>query len=634
MFRSAVVVLSAALTALALLCAPAGAQQRAAVVAGPLPEGASLVAFDRGGRLCLQVRMPGGESESVDCLDEIPDVAGHSGFNSVGQPPGGVWFGAVTPDVATVEMRFFDGERVAAPTSAGPAYRGRFAGRVRFALLGSRTPQVPYLIRLLAADGHVIAALGNPFARAPILRAPATFASGRAGGARWTAQAFVHPELRATPLERDRLERVACVGLGPLRREPFGPAGLRAQACADEGPMHAAVTFGVDSSCRADGTAVTGLVAARVERLVAVLGDGRRRTIAVHALPAAFAPGRRAFAFAAGRDTAVRRIDALDAAGRRVMTLPLGLAPGRISCGAPDFADVFIISPGAFATPGSRLTPPPGPPRLLVADDGVRLCFSIGRFGADGIDCGLPPIEFFESRVLRQTTPQGTLVAGVVPADVARVRVRLGGGGAIVVPTTPTVPGYTGRYAAAVRFFTLPLARPRRVVATDLITASGRRLGRLPGPDLAFPAATTTLVRMGGVRVGAASFAGIPCIAIGAVDCVPRLDDSIDVTATCAPRRIAVTALLGARDTGLEVRLRDGRTVRARIVRLRGAGGLRRRFAVLVVGARATPSRLILRRGSRPSVSRPLAVPPAARQCGYSAAAALVTFGSGRPETR
>jgi hypothetical protein len=423
------------------------------------------------------------------------------------------------------------------------------------------------------------------------------------------------------------------VGLGPLRREALGPAGLRAQACTDEGPLQAAVTFGVDSSCRADGTAVTGLVAARVARLVAVLGDGRRRTIAVHALPAAFAPGRRAFAFAAGRDTAVRRIEALDAAGRRVMTLPLALAPGRISCGAPDFADVFIISPGAFATPGSRLTPPPGPPRLLVADDGVRLCFSIGRFGSDGIDCGLPPMEFFESRVLRQTTPQGTLVAGVVPADVARVRVRFSGGGAIVVPTTPTVPGYTGRYAGAVRFFTLPLARPRRVVSTDLITASGRRLGRRPGPDLPLPP-TTTLVRAGGVRIGGASFLGIPCIAIGAVDCVPRLDNSIDVTATCAPRRIVVTALLGARDTGLEVRLRDGRTVRARIVRLRGAGGLRRRVAVLVIGADATPSRVVLRRGSQPSVSRPLAVPTAASQCGYSAAATLpVTFGPGRPGT-
>jgi hypothetical protein len=220
-----------------------------------------------------------------------------------------------------------------------------------------------------------------------------------------------------------------------------------------------------------------------------------------------------------------------------------------------------------------------------------------------------------------------------VPADVARVRVRFSGGGAIVVPTTPAVPGYTGRYAGAVRFFTLPLARPGRVVATDLITASGRRLGRLPGPDLRPPAATTTLVRTGGVRVGAASFAGITCIAIGAVDCVPRLKNSIDVTATCAPRRIVVTALLGAPDTGLEVTLRDGRTVRARIVRLRGAGGLRRRFAVLAIGARATPSRVILRRGSRPSVSRPLAVPPAASQCGYSAAAALpVTFGSDRPE--
>jgi hypothetical protein len=118
-------VLSAVVAALALLAAPAGARQAPAVVAGPLPEGSTLVAFDRGGRLCLQVRAPAG-GEPVDCLDALPDTARHVQLDSAGQPPGSIWFGPVPADVASVELRFGDGEVVAAPTSAGAAYRGRF----------------------------------------------------------------------------------------------------------------------------------------------------------------------------------------------------------------------------------------------------------------------------------------------------------------------------------------------------------------------------------------------------------------------------------------------------------------------------------------------------------------------------
>jgi hypothetical protein len=128
--------------------------------------------------------------------------------------------------VASVELRFADGEVVSGATSAGPAYRGRFAGRVRFVLLVSRNEGASYLTRLRAADGHVIAAVSEPFAPAPLLQPPLTFA---------------------------------------------------------------------------------------------------------------------------------------------------------------------------------------------VADDGVRVCLSIGRFGPDGADCDLPPLAPSASRILRQTTPAGTLVAGVVP---------------------------------------------------------------------------------------------------------------------------------------------------------------------------------------------------------------------------
>jgi hypothetical protein len=627
-------VLSGALaTALvaALAAGPAGAQAPA-VVAGPLPNGATLSAFDRGGKLCLQTRGPTIGAPTTDCLDQFPDAPRHVSLASVTEETGGraVWFAAVPAGVATAELVFANGARLTAPTSAGPAYHGRFAGRVRFLLLAAPNTDEPFLTRFLGADGRVVGAVGDPLAPNPVLERPTVFASGRAGGARWRAQAFVEQQLRRTPLEPDRLERVTCVGLGPGRTPPLGgPVVLRAQACADEGPLHAAVVPTDAIACRADGTAVAGFVAPRVARLVAVRGDGRREPVAVHALPAAYG-GRRAFAFAEGRDTAVRRLEALDASGRRIATVALRLAPGSLACGgSASFSFFSIFGSGPL---GSHLTPPPGPPRLLAADDGVRLCFSIGRFAPDGADCALPPQERVESRVLRQTTPAGTLVAGVVTPDVVQVRVHLGGGATVTVPTTPSVPGYTGRYAGAVRFFSLPLAHPRRAPIVDLVGAGGRRLGTVAGADFAFPPSRTVL-RAGGVRIRASAARGVPCISVGAGECGPTIA-ALGVTATCAPRRLVVTALLDRRATGLDIGLRGGRSVTARIVRLPAGGGVPRRLAVVVLPAGATPVRAVIRHGrTRRASVRPLALPPAADQCGYDGLTGLPgSAGVGLPE--
>jgi hypothetical protein len=158
------------------------------------------------------------------------------------------------------------------------------------------------------------------------------------------------------------------------------------------------------------------------------------------------------------------------------------------------------------------------------------------------------------------------------------------------------------------------------VVGVDLLSAAGRLLVALPGPDVTFPPAVTVL-RAGGVSVRATGFLRVPCISVGTEACGPTVDGIVGVTAPCAPRRIVVTAVLDARSTGLEIRLRDGRTARARVGRLPAVAG-RRRVAVVVLPAAATPVRLLLLRrgGSRPPLSRPFALPPAARQCGYTGA--------------
>src|SRR4051794_21246763 len=288
MRRSGKAVFFGLLAAVAVLAAPAAAQQRPVVVAGPTPSGAALAVSDRGDELCLRL-VATGAGAGAECaappaspFDVLPA--------SVGDAHRSTWYAPVPADVATVELRFVGGVRVSTPTSAGPAYHGRFAGRVRFFIVDSPTPirTRPYIERLLAADGRVLGVVEPPGATLPLLRPPATFATGRAGGRPWRAVAFVRRELRSTPLEPERFERVACLGLAPRALD-----GLRAETCADEGPLGAVVTPGFDSACQPAGLVLTGFVADRVARVAAVLGDGRRRAVAVRPLPASLGVPRR-----------------------------------------------------------------------------------------------------------------------------------------------------------------------------------------------------------------------------------------------------------------------------------------------------------------------------------------------------
>jgi hypothetical protein len=206
-------------------------------------------------------------------------------------------------------------------------------------------------------------------------------------------------------------------------------------------------------------------------------------------------------------------------------------------------------------------------------------------------------------------------VAGVVPADVQAVRVRLGGGAAPVVATVPDIAGYGGRYAGAVRFFSLLVPAPRRALGADLLGAGGRRIDRLPGPDAA-PARTApaTVIRTRGLRLAVSPPPLSGCVQIDRIACAGAGD--VAVVADCTPRRLVVAALLRAGATGLDVRLAGGRTVRAEIVRVRAPDGRRRRVALAILPARATPVEVVLR-GHTPR-RRALRAPAAAEQCGYA----------------
>jgi hypothetical protein len=205
-------------------------------------------------------------------------------------------------------------------------------------------------------------------------------------------------------------------------------------------------------------------------------------------------------------------------------------------------------------------------------------------------------------------------VAGVVPADVQAVRVRLGGGAAPVVATVPDIAGYGGRYAGAVRFFSLLVPASRRALGADLLGAGGRRIDRLRGPEVAPARTAATVTRTRGLRLAVSPPPFSDCVQIDRIGCARAGD--VTVVADCTPRRLVVAALLRAGATGLDVRLAAGRTVRSEIVRVRAPDGRRRRVALAILPARATPVEVVLR-GHTPR-RRALRAPAAAEQCGYA----------------
>jgi hypothetical protein len=567
-------------------------------VAGPLASGATLLAFDRGADLCLVLD---GAGEGTGCAPPARSLR-HPNLDSSPTGDGLAFYGTVTPDVAAVELQFADGRRVAAPTTPGPAYRGRYAGRVRFFLAEAPVDQQPFLIRLVDAGGQTLAAADQPFAPAPVVARPVTVERGRSGGRPWRAQTVVELRLRATPLEPDRLERVACVGVVV----PELPLDLTGESCVDEGPLPGVVAFNAARGCTTGGI-LSGIADARVRAVTAVLGDGRRRAVGLHPVPGT---DRRAFVHVAGLDTAVRRLDLRNAAGQIVARIA-GQAPARLTCSDGDGGVIGVFGFGGLADRRA----PAGPLRFGVRDAGARICLTTGDFAPGSDDCRLPPLEPIEGVVLRRTAAGATLVAGVVPAEVQAVRVRLSGGAAPVVATVPDVPGYGGRYAGTVRFFSLLVPAPRRALGADLLGVGGRRIDRLAGPDFAPLAARGPVRRYRGLRLALTPPPFPACAFVDDVACVGPEAADVAVVADCAPRRLVMAALLRGRATGLDVRLAGGRTVRARVLRLRGRAGRRARLAVAILPRRAVPREVVLRGTER---RRTLLAPSAAQQCGYS----------------
>ena len=610
-------------TALALVAAPAAfAQEResespppeAVVVAGPTASGATLVAWDRGDDLCVQLRARVDGFENRRCA--------RSGFSERPVISSGAAHAVVAPgDAGSVELRFARGDaRASGPAVAGDAYRGRFAGRVRFAIVDGPDDGVPWLARFLDAGGSVIGATEGD-GEAPRLAGPFVLAASRVGGRRYELRAEARTALSPLPRERDRLGREVCIWFqraGAPRDDDDESCERRAQ------PESVPLIPSIEVGCRRSTVFVQA--SPGVARARAVLGDGRTVEVPLSSFPASLGfPGRAGVLVVTGR-VAVRRIVALGPAGQTIRSTTLGAAPAGGECdeGPEDVASSIFGFDELFRQVGA--------PRPSVADDGTDLCVAIGDIDRTR-HCWPPPVGPGASVIISRRVASGLLLFGAVPGDVASVDVPGGGR----VETTAGAAGYAGQYRDDVRFFTAsvsPAAADNLAVSLGLDgfllrDSSGFVVGEA-GVLAAFRYSTEPVRVRGlppGVRVGAifAGRARFLCIVsdeigpfISGPPCAPMAirgrfsTDSATAVVDCSPRR---ATLFMRGDRRAVARLADGRRLRGRIVRALGVP-----LRVIAIPRDATV-RDVVARGSRSQLD----LPPATRQCGYAAGVSSTT---------
>jgi hypothetical protein len=540
-------------------------------------------------------------------------------FDASSRGPARAW-GFVSAEVATVEIVFARGRRLATATTAGSRYRGRHAGKLRFFLVEARLRHGdgPLYARLLDAKGALLAAVdaARYYARR---EHPVDVARGRVGEAVWTLRAFTTRALSPLPGDEERVTTSRCVGLSLPNRFASRFPQNHSYACDDpDFPRRDA--FDVARTCGPIGIRIVGLVPPG-SRLQAVLGNGRHLPVRLHALPHRFG-ALRAFALALAPEVALRALVSIGDGRRHVVSGGIG----------PGVADCPNASSGYFSGSGFDFGMPrfgPEPPSLQLRDDGVLLCATLGLPDPDGRDCGHPPLDERESWVLSRVTADATTVAGVVPPTVGSVELLLAGGERHVVPTMLESP-YTGRYRGLIRVFSITVPgghEPRRVTLNGL---DGRPLTTIPvyRPPT-FERVPRPLLRIrGGWTLGAGivrfAFPGsgprrLACLQLvrgGEFSDDPfacTLADSIPVRVSCRPQRMLVYGRLAPGVRGVELRTTEG-TVEARTASLRPLGTSGRAFVAEV--PRRAGLRSIVVRSARTKRHR-LRLPPADRQCGY-----------------
>jgi hypothetical protein len=633
-----------AFTIAALLLPATAAHAADPVVAGPLPDGTTATATVSKGKLCLTLHLPqdGNAFGSVDTeggggCGDVPVLA-PLGFADdlaeVGEPmPYDA--GATGTDIVAVELR--KAGKVLAHVATQPsALPG--APDLRFYLISAKGD--PDEVAFLDASGTVRRATdtggdGFGFGDPPTTARRAIAHGTGLHGGRWTLSAYGTRAIVPTPLQPERRLPEACVSFAWTAGGEHGATG----ACDQPGLEGAAVVVPElsDDACGAFGRFVGALVRSRVARLVAVLGDGARRTLALHPIPPSLGgPGLRAGVVVVSTRDAIRSLVAYDRAGKILETDPVRAAPrAPRACARRQLGGVSGESIISFSRGGSNATLGAGPHRLAVTDDGALICFAADRAPVAPGECSEPPVDLARTDLWAQPEDGGRFVYGIVPPEVATARLTLDDGSTRDLLSAP-IAGYGGQYAAVLREIAADVPGTHRAVSYTLLDARGRTLASGVGPE--FPAFhdARTIGRVPGlgtlfyspydVARSVKDFGSLPgCVSVGRPSadpsarqrCLPDQDSELALEASCATRRIVVSVALAHRADRASVVLASGREVALRTIAL-PAGRQRSEgaaVAVGVLGPRDAP-RAVLRRGRSPK-RRALALPPVAEQCGY-----------------
>jgi hypothetical protein len=606
--------------------APAAKPPASVVVAG---DGATQLKAhdDSDGQLCLGIETAGGGSES--CEDSEAGVVVVTGGTSDALYAGI----ATSAAAATVELRRAGQLLAAGPTVAGEAYKGKRAGRVRFALLRlpAKSPSDGLRIRALDAHGALVEVIA-PTSEGELVFDRHRLLSGTYAGTRWSIDSSQSAALTPSVLDLAHESVSRCADV----RIRHGGSSTSSSRCVGAAPRDS-LTLVVDDasvstedSCTPPFRLLHGIVEASVRHVTFLLGDGRRRA----ARTAPFGDGERlVYALPIPRGAAVRSVT-LDRGPAGSTVKRLAIAPLTVQCATGD-ADGFSayasledpFSPFANlppVTPAGPQTTVAGTPSFRVADGpGDSLCLALGDLPFNAFSCAIvsPTLSELLGAFDNFLSPRSFVIA--LPARVAAVRVATADGKTVRTIATVPAPGYAGIYAGRVRFAAATVGATRELDSLDLLDAAGNVLHserdstseagdgvtrfagrqRIAG-SAGHPSLWQTNLRTGESRTRCLALTtGQPPPRAGRCQAT-RSSSSVLLHASCESHRLTVAVTVAE---GSRVRA-DGRPIRLR----RGAG-------LLTLSSNRPLKALTFVRKGKSSRLR-IAAPAGATQCGWSAA--------------
>jgi hypothetical protein len=590
-----------------------------------------LVATDSADQLCLEIRDSSSDMRGQGCGEPEAGAA-----TSATSPEHGVQFVgvAVPAAAASVEVRRLGKLVGGGITVAGEAYKGAAAGSVRFALarLAPKTPYDALRVHAKDAAGTLIAVVD---VSGSIVLDRRRLLSGRAGLVRWSLVEQRTSSLAPTAIDPAHETLSRCVGVDISVRSASGGSGGGTTTCTSGTPVDEIILdFDLfkarpQERCSPDFRLLHGLVAASVERVSVLMGDGRRRTPATVKLEDGT---RRAWGLGIAPGDAVRSVT-LTSAGGRSRTLRQALAPVALNCAALGDRDGFTDYAIGFTDGLPALTPPgpvttiPGAPAIRVADGPAEtLCLAVGDTPFTAIGCELVPAIAGEVLRVVDSIEHTRAVAFAVPVAVASIRLSSADGK--VVRSIPTVgaESYAGRYAGGVRFAAATVSGYEALTRLELLAPDGRVLHRedalgspggrpeprrLPAKRLAGQAGKPSLWQSA-TRYGAET---LRCLSLTAgprpgEDECDSYRSAVLLDASCVTHRLTVAVAVRS---GMRVLAEVGTAGSRRRVKLRNGAGL------LTLRAQDSLRALAFVRNGRTRRVR-LNAPPAARQCGWHSA--------------